>query len=118
MKTLALVATALLTSAAQTIVAANSNTSSQAVASPLTAVRDILHAQPFTLAKPYRNDWSKDHALVTSGLLLVLQVDPALVAPRNAAEPILYAGNRAVQRLNHGDQSGRVIGIVPGIASL
>ena len=52
--------------------------------------------------------------MVSSGTLVVLEVDPALVIPRNTLEPVLYAGNIPVQRLNHGDKSGRVIGIVPG----
>lgn len=81
-------------------------------------VKDILYARPFTLQTPYRNDWSKERALVSTGTLVVLDVDPALVVPRNALEPVLYAGNVAVQRLNHGDQSGRVIGIVPGNVDL
>lgn len=81
-------------------------------------VNDLLFARPFTLAKGYRNTWSKERALVSSGVLVVLEVDPALVARRDAAQPVLYAGNTPVQRLNHGDQSGRVIGIVPGVADL
>ena len=52
--------------------------------------------------------------MVSSGTLVVLEVEPALVVPRNTLEPVLYAGNVPVQRLNHGNKSGRVIGIVPG----
>jgi hypothetical protein len=33
--------------------------------------------------------------------------------PRDSLEPVLYAGNVAVHRLNHGHLSGRVIGIIP-----
>jgi hypothetical protein len=51
---------------------------------------------------------------VSTGVLIVLEVDPALVVPRDTLEPVLYAGDVAVQRLNHGYPSGRVIGIVPG----
>jgi hypothetical protein len=82
------------------------------------AVRDILYARPFTLEQPYRNTWSREKAMVSTGTLVVLEVDPALVVPRNALEPVLYAGDVAVQRLNHGDRSGRVIGIVPGDVDL
>jgi hypothetical protein len=82
-------------------------------------VKDILYARPFTLQRPYRNDWSKERAVVSSGVLVVLVVDPELVVPRDAAlEPVLYAGNTTVQRLNHGDKSGRVIGIIPGNVDL
>lgn len=73
-----------------------------------------MHVQPFRLAQGYRNDWSPRKEVVSAGTIVVLKVDPALVYPRNAAEPVLYAGDRTVQRLNHGHQSGHVIGIVPG----
>jgi len=121
MKILALVMTALLLLAAQADVRTkNSNTTAQAPAEPASQkpVNDILYAQPFTLVKGYKNDWSKERELVFSGVLVVLEVNPALVEPRDAAEPILYAGNTPVQRLNHGEQSGRMIGIVPGVADL
>ena len=121
MKTLAFLMIALLLfgaeAAAQT---ADPNTKAQAASeqSSPKPVNDILYVQPFTLAKGYTNTWSKEGGLVSSGVLVVLQVDPALVTRRDAAQPILYAGNTPVQRLNHGDQSGRVIGIVPGAADL
>src|SRR5712691_2745721 len=85
---------------------------------PPRSVKDILYAQPFKLKKGYTNTWSKGHELVSSGILVVLAVDPALVQPRDALEPILYVGSTPVQRLNHGGQSGRVIGIVPGATDL
>ena len=78
------------------------------------AIKDILFVRPFTLQTPYRNEWSKERAMVSAGVLVVLEVDPALVVPRNSLEPVLYAGDVVVQRLNHGDRSGRVIGIIPG----
>lgn len=81
-------------------------------------VKDILFAQPFTLETPFIHTFSKERARVSNGLLIVVEVDPALVIPRNTLEPVLYAGNVAVQRLNHGEQSGRVIGIVPGSINL
>lgn len=85
---------------------------------PPRSVNDILYAQPFKLKKGYTNTWSKGHELVSSGVLVVLAVEPALAQPRDALEPILYAGSTPVQRLNHGGQSGRVIGIVPGATDL
>jgi hypothetical protein len=74
----------------------------------------LVFARPFTLAKGYKYDWSKDRPMVTSGILVVLKVDPDLVVPRNTPEPVLYAGDRTVQRLNAGYESGHVIGIIPG----
>lgn len=90
------------------------------VATPPTPapVRDILYARPFTLQTPYRNEWSKERAVVSAGTLIVVEVDPAYVVPRNALEPVLYAGDVTVQPLTQGHQSGRVIGIVPGNVDL
>lgn len=78
------------------------------------AVIDILEIQPFGLKEAYQYDWLQDRPLVSDGLLVVLKVDPSQVVPRNAAEPVLYAGDRTVQRLNQGDRSGYVVAIIPG----
>ena len=74
---------------------------------------DIMRIQPFRLEQSFKYDWRRDHPDVRSGLLVVFKVDPDLVTPRNALEPVLYAGNQTVQRLNHGHESGFVIGIIP-----
>lgn len=97
-----------------------SNTPSAHVAAPATpaAVKGILAARRFTLATPYQYTWSRDRRMVATGTLVVLEVDPAYVTPRDTLEPVLFAGNVAVHRLNHGDKSGRVIGIVPGDVDL
>lgn len=73
----------------------------------------IMHIQPFHLEQSFKYDWRRDTPDVRSGLLVVFKVDPDLVTPRNALEPVLYAGNQTVQRLNHGHKSGFVIGIIP-----
>lgn len=80
-------------------------------------VKNILVAQPFTLARPYTYDWSAEKLTVTSGVLVVLDADPAIAADRDALQPVLYAGDVPVQRLNHG-VSGRVIAIIPGSVNL
>jgi len=77
-------------------------------------IMGIVAARRFTLDTPFPYTWTKERITVSSGTLVVLDVDPALVVPRDALEPVLYAGNVPVQRLNHGNKSGRVIGIVPG----
>jgi hypothetical protein len=83
------------------------------------SVKRILAARPFTLQRSYTYDWSKARPQVSSGTLVVLEVDPAYVVPRNAtAGPVLYAGDMPVQALNHGHLSGRVLGIVPGAVDL
>jgi hypothetical protein len=77
-------------------------------------IKGIVAARRFALEIPFPYTWTKERVMVSSGTLVVLEVDPALVVPRNTLEPVLYAGNVPVQRLNHGSKSGRVIGIVPG----
>ena len=83
------------------------------------SIRNILFAQPFTLETPYTSTWSKEKTPVSSGVLIVVEVDPAYVVTLDATlTPVLYAGNSVVERLNHGYPSGRVIGIVPGSIDL
>ncbi|MFZ2162721.1 MAG: hypothetical protein WAW02_10935 [Sideroxyarcus sp.] len=86
------------------------------IATPIFKPQPIIgieHVQPFRLERSFKYDWRRDHQDVRSGLLVVLKVDPDLVTPRDALEPVLYAGNQTVQRLNHGHESGFVIGIIP-----
>ncbi len=108
----------LLVSGQASWIGASPAAAQTAAPQPPRPVKDILYAQPFKLTKGYTNTWNKGHELVSSGVLVVLAVDPALVQPRDALEPILYVGSTPVQRLNHGGQSGRVIGIVPGTTDL
>jgi hypothetical protein len=97
------------------LVASTHAIAQQPPAVPVTpaAITDLVYASSFTLAEGYRYNWSKERPAVRSGMLVVLKVDPALVVPRNALEPVLYAGNHAVQRLNDGHVSGHVIAIIP-----
>lgn len=76
-------------------------------------VIDVVRIQPFRLRQSFQYDWRRERPDVQSGLLVVFKVDPDLVMPRNMLEPVLYAGNQTVQRLNHGNESGFVIGIIP-----
>jgi hypothetical protein len=83
------------------------------------AINRILVSQRFTLSRPFKFTWTEEEPMISSGTLVVLDVNPALVVPRNSVrEPVLFAGSSAVLRLNHGHQSGRVIGIVPGTVDL
>jgi hypothetical protein len=95
---------------------ASSAPGSQALA-PL-AVQDLIVAQPFTLSRGYVNTWSKQRETVTSGVIVVLQVDPSLATRRDSLERVLYAGSSPLQRLSDGARSGRVIGIVPNVSSV
>ncbi|HUD41723.1 MAG TPA: hypothetical protein VMR06_06950 [Dokdonella sp.] len=82
------------------------------------AVADVVHIQPFTLQEGYVFDWRQERPRVTSGTLAVFKVAPALVYPRDAAEPVLYAGSQTAQRLNHGYESGFVVALIPGDVNL
>ncbi|MGQ0551670.1 MAG: hypothetical protein ACT4PU_00450 [Planctomycetota bacterium] len=76
---------------------------------------ELLHARPFTLAQPYLHEWSTAGTRVSAGYLLVLGVDPALVHPRQVAEPVLYVGAQTAERINFGHESGRVVAVVPAL---
>lgn len=78
-----------------------------------TAVRDVLFAQRFTLETGYTSNWRQERPVVSSGVLVVYEVDPACVYPRQTAEPILYVDHGTAERLNVGYTAGRVIAIVP-----
>ena len=82
------------------------------------AVDGLVQACKFTLQEGYKHLWSKDQPMVTSGYLLVIEVDPKLVFARQVAEPVLYVGNQTAERLNIGYESGHVIAIVPGEVDL
>ena len=73
----------------------------------------LLSAQPFTLDEAATHYWRLEQPQYDAGYVLVLQVDPQLVHPRQTAEPILYVGAETANRVNVGNESGRVIAIVP-----
>ncbi|HMK26844.1 MAG TPA: hypothetical protein VK483_12515 [Chitinophagaceae bacterium] len=66
------------------------------------------------MEKSFKFDWRSERPDVRSGLLVVIKVDTSLVRPTNDLQPVLYAGNQTVQRINQGYESGYVIGIIPG----
>jgi hypothetical protein len=82
------------------------------------SVADILYARPFVLERGYASDWQKDRPVVTSGFIVVLRVDPALVMPRAARQPVLYAGRHTVEPITAGFPSGILAAIVPGPVDL
>ena len=81
-------------------------------------VADLVSAGYFTLEQGYPHYWSKERFWTTTGTLLVLKVDPALVIPREIAMPVLYVGDVPAWRLNRGHESGHVIAVVPGKVDL
>ena len=76
-------------------------------------VHRIVSATPFVLDRAWTHVWRKEAPEFRAGWLLVLEVDSALVQPRQVEEPVLYAGVQTVERVNHGFESGRVVAILP-----
>jgi hypothetical protein len=108
------------------VLAIASSRASEAAPAPLTPVAplaqplpakpqlELVQAERFTVAKPFRHVWRADQPLVNSGWLLVLSGDPALFIPRQVKEPVLYVGAQTAERVNFPQESGRVVVIVPG----
>jgi len=76
-------------------------------------VEALLYAQPFCLEQGYEYSWRAERPVVVEGYILVLQVNPDFVYPRQVAYPVLYVGDQTAERVNIGYESGRVIAIVP-----
>ncbi len=82
------------------------------------AVRSVVSATPFTLTTPYRYEWSADALDVTSGTLLVLDVDPTWLVPSDTHQPTLFAGALPVERIGTGYPSGRLVVVVPAVVDV
>lgn len=76
-------------------------------------VIDVLYARPFRLAEGYTHWFRRERPTAAAGYLIVLDVDPDLVVPRQLYEPVLYVGEETAERVNHGHPSGRAVVIVP-----
>jgi hypothetical protein len=74
---------------------------------------DVLYARPFTVDVPFTHTWRAEQTQYSGGIVAVLAVDPDLVVARQTAEPILYVGSQTAERVNLGDESGRLVVIVP-----
>lgn len=110
-------ATSLLIAALPAVLAVNVATADEAQPVPPTPapVVDIISVQPFTLEQSTTHFWRAERPSYRSGYLLVLKVDPAYVIARQIAEPVLYVDDQTAERVNHGEQSGHVVAIVPAV---
>ncbi|MEQ1501362.1 MAG: hypothetical protein ABMB14_03985 [Myxococcota bacterium] len=91
---------------------------SPAFAQDATPITAITWARPVTLAAPIQWSMRGDHPAVTEGVLVELRADPALLVPRQSAEPVLYAGAMPVMRFNWDYLGGCVVAFVPGPVDL
>lgn len=89
-----------------------------AKALPSSGVLDVVFISPVFVGDAFLHNWREEKQLYESATLAVFKVNPKLVYPRNAAEPVLYVGNQTAQRLNQGDKSGYVIALIPGDVDL
>jgi hypothetical protein len=78
----------------------------------------LLLVQRFTLDEPHEYHWMKDHPDVTSGSLVVVEVEPECARPRQAAMPVLYAGGVPAEIAKDSYPSGRLVLVVPGDVDL
>lgn len=101
----------------------------QAVASPgpalpalpvtpsINTVPTIISLQPITIKEPYATDFRSEHPQVSSGWLMVIRGDAAVLAPRALAEPLLLASGsdwiESVEWFNHGFATGYRVCFIP-----
>jgi len=102
-----------LAAAAVTAVGDRREVVPEVVAGSSENVHSILAALPIGVTSSFAHDWSAERAQVSSGWLLALEVNPELLVRHQSADPVLYVGDLAVERINSGDLSGRVIVLVP-----
>jgi hypothetical protein len=78
------------------------------------AAHDLLALRAFSLEGERDYPWMRDHPPIREGVLLALEVEPALAAPRQVEQPVIYVGDVPAERLNSGWPSGRLLLLVPG----
>ncbi len=82
-------------------------------ANPAKSQVALGYARPFSLETAATHYWRKEQPQYKTGYVLVLEVDPELVHPRQSAEPVLVVGQQTAERVNLGHESGRLVVIVP-----
>jgi hypothetical protein len=96
-------------------VALHSSRPAPAAANPSSAIpaRALVAARKFKLEQSYTYAWRAEQPRVACGWMLVLDVDPSVVAPRDELERVLYIGEQTAERINPGHLASRCIVIVP-----
>lgn len=85
---------------------------------PLPAAVELVSARAFSLAEAIPIPGRPDLPRTQEGLLLVVAAEPALVWPRQTAQPVLYAGDTLAARANHGWPEGELVVAVLGTRDL
>jgi hypothetical protein len=81
---------------------------------PWTERVELVEVVPFTLARPAIHEWRAERPTYDQGYLVVLRAHPDVLIRRQGPELVLYAGAETVERVNGGERSGHLVGIVPG----
>jgi len=81
---------------------------------PVVPQLELVHAETFRLDRAYPHRYLADQPLVDHGWLLVLSGDPALLQVRQVKMPVLYVGAMTAERVNLGQDSGKLVVLVPG----
>ncbi|MFN0057939.1 MAG: hypothetical protein ACKVX7_05715 [Planctomycetota bacterium] len=79
-----------------------------------TGVQGLLYARSFSVETPFTYWWTAEQPQITTGTLLVLEVESYYAYPRQVGMPVLYVGDKPAMLLNVGYTSGRLIVLVPG----
>jgi hypothetical protein len=78
------------------------------------AVHAVLEARPFSLREgSLTYDWMAGAPAIEAGRLVVVEVDPTYLVPRQVKAPVLYAGPVPVDVLQRDREAGCVVGVIP-----
>ena len=73
----------------------------------------VHYAERVVLDESFAYEWRAERPEVAAGWLLVVDVDPACVVPRQTEQPVLYVGKQVAMRYNVGFRAKRVVIFVP-----
>lgn len=99
------------------VVANRGDDNRQASAPPRRPI-ELLHAQRFHVQEAFQHVWRAERPFYEDGWLLVLGCDPAELTVQQVKQPVLYVGEQTADRINFGDESGRLVVLVPGDVDL
>ena len=86
-------------------------------ATPAAAQR-LLHVAQFEMEEPFPFTWHAEKMPVRQGTMLVIEVAPELILPRQTAEPVLYVGEHTAWRVSGYNEAGIVVAFVPAHVDL
>lgn len=75
---------------------------------------ELILARNFTMVNDFPYTWRAERPAVRRGTVFVVRVDPALIRPRQTAEPVLFAGRQTAWRVSPYNDAGIVVAFVPG----